>query len=559
MRRIPDHWLIFACLLIYVVILALLTGDTGFQADDWWILSVPYWESFPRSIWTYALEFCRPLEGLPWLTLFPVFGFSRTLYNLLALALYAGTNLFFGLCLNRMFPDRKRFVTVTMLFSFFLPTVCPLTYVFHMDNIWTCTLFFWASAYAFQRWAEGNAAPSGLVLPVSLYYLGTLAYDAANLLIFLVPVFVYPCRQRSIKVVPERVFWFRLGLAIALGFTALLCTRFVLFHGGAIGIRSVFPAFSLVCSYVTTLVPYFTAAFTSLSADPWAIAAGCAVSLCAGILLFFRDVPTGDNEGHGRVAAVNRKSSTYIFVCAFGLMVLGTFQYLVAGYGAALGFHGESRIYSVSSFGLAMLLGHATTCWTRKHVLYVTQAIAVLIIGFMATFHVDLRRSWQEAQRINCNLWKSLTPQVPDVAPGTTLLFLDLQSYVSNRAIIFGGVNGLREFIRIFYHRRDIDAHFLYPAGHTRREKKSKFATVSHAGVVARGSLPSEPAPLDTLVIVRRVGERLVLLDGISAKEDLAAIHWQGISAIRTNRARILRASGPRKARAGVCCRWCGR
>jgi hypothetical protein len=191
--------------------------------------------------------------------------------------------------------------------------------------------------------------------------------------------------------------------------------------------------------------------------------------------------------------------------------------------------------------------------------LYVAQLAAVVIIGLMATFHVDLRRSWQEAQRINCSLWTSLATQVPEVAPGTTFLFLDLQSYVSNRAIIFGGVNGLREFIRIFYHHSDIDAHYLYPATDTAHNVESRFATVSPKGVVARGTLPSEPTPLDTLLIVARVGERLVLLDGISAKGNLAAVCWRGVSSIRTNRDRIRHGSRPRKPFPGVCCRWCGR
>ena len=197
LRRIPIHWLVFAGLVTYGAVLAFITGDTGFQADDWWILSVPYWNKLPWSIWQYAIEFRRPLEGIPWLLLFPVLGFNRIAYNLVALLFLAGASLFMGMCLSKAFPGRRAFVASSMLCSFFIPTVCPLTYVFHMDNIWLCALFFWSSVVAFQRWSETEGPTRGLVLPVLLYYLSTLAYDGANFLIFLVPLFVLPCRHRN--------------------------------------------------------------------------------------------------------------------------------------------------------------------------------------------------------------------------------------------------------------------------------------------------------------------------------------------------------------------------
>lgn len=556
-KTVPIHRLVFFGLVVYAVMLTLITGDTGFQADDWWILSIPYWNSFPWSIWKYAVEFRRPLEGLPWLASFHILGFNRTFFNLVALLFLAGTSLLFGACLNRAFPQRRAFVAASMLFLFFFPTICPLLYVFHMDNIWICTFLFWGSVLAFQVWTEEGASPGGLILPVLLYFLATLAYDATDLLVFLVPLFVLPCRLRHRGGVSDAAFWTRLGLGMAVGFLALLVTRFILFHGGAVPDRSPIPEFSMVRQYATSLVPYLVAPFESVPADAWAIGVGCLVLAGSAAVLFSDTGPTRTEED--AAPTPRRTELVLMLLWAAGLIVLGTYPYLMAGYGASIGFHGESRVYSSASFGLAIVLGCAATVWSRKSVLHVAKVAAVIVLGFMAMFHVDLRRSWQEAEKINCNLWTSLRRQVPDVAPGTTFLFLDLQSYLGNRAIVFGGVNGLTEFIRMFYHRRDVDAHYLYPYKHELADSESRTATVCPEGVVARGVLPSEPIGLNKLLIAAREGKRLVLLDKIRAADRLAAINWKGLTEIRSNRRLILRAGRLKLPFRGICCRHCGR
>ena len=112
MRRIPIHWLVFAGLAVYGTVLALITGDTGFQADDWWILSVPYWNRLPWSLWDYAVEFRRPVAGAPWVLLYSLAGFNRIVFNLVALLLLAGTSLLMGMCLSKAFPRRQSLVEI---------------------------------------------------------------------------------------------------------------------------------------------------------------------------------------------------------------------------------------------------------------------------------------------------------------------------------------------------------------------------------------------------------------------------------------------------------------
>jgi hypothetical protein len=250
--------------------------------------------------------------------------------------------------------------------------------------------------------------------------------------------------------------------------------------------------------------------------------------------------------------------STYILLWGSTMMVAGIIPYLMAGYGAGFGFHGQSRVYSSCSLGLAVLLGFLATAWRSRIVLAVTKIAAITLIVFMALFQADLRHDWQTSARINCRLWTGFSAQVPDVEPGTVFLFLDLQSYIGNRAIVFGGVNGLREFIRMFYHRKDLNAYYLYPYRKDFVDSESRLATITPQGVVARGRPPNDPIPLDRLLIVSREGDKLVLLDKLSADDRRAAVRWEGISSIRSNMNRILKSRERPKSFLGLCCRWCG-
>lgn len=558
MGRLPSHWAAFAGLMVYSVVLAVASGETGFQADDWWVLSVPYWHSFPWSFWEYVVEFRRPLDGLLWVTLFPIFGFNKILFNLFALTTLALGCLMMGTVLTRGFPQRSDFVTASMLFAFFLPTVAPLTYVLHMDNIWVCFILFWGSVRAFQRWAE-TPDPSwkGLILPVTLYYLSTLAYDAVNLWIFLVPLLVWPVRIRHNAA--EANFLFRLCIGIAVAFAGLMFTRFVLFSGGAIGLKSLVPPLKVVESYFAVFPLYLAAPFRSVSFDPGTLGLGALVLVMSAWLLYRGDglrttcgtraqpMEAGEGglpwPGEGGI----------ILLWGVTSIVLGVAPYLLAGYSADVGYHGRSRVYSSASLGVAIVLGFVVTAWTSSAVRYATKAVAVAAIVLMALFHADLRRDWQRATEINCSLWTSLSRQVPDVSAGTAFLFLDLQSYIGNRAIVFGGVNGLREFIRMFYHQRNLAAYYLYPTGDPTVGSESRVASASAGGIVPRGVLSTEPLPLDRLLIVAREGDKLVLLKGLSQGDGIAAIRWNGVSSIRSNMSRIVRSGKPHTPFRGIC------
>ncbi len=63
------------------------------------------------------------------------------------------------------------------------------------------------------------------------------------------------------------------------------------------------------------------------------------------------------------------------------------------------------------------------------------------------------------------------------------------------------------------------------------------------AGLTARGSAVRPPIPLDSLLILKRDGTNLVLLDRLSAEDGSAAIKWNGAQSIRSNPDLILKSS----------------
>ena len=182
-----------------------------------------------------------------------------------------------------------------------------------------------------------------------------------------------------------------------------------------------------------------------------------------------------------------------------------------------------------------------------KRILFGTKVIAVGMIGLMAVFLADLRNGWQEAAARRGTLLASLLRHVPDVKPGTTFLLMDVQSYVSkggmDRAVVFQGVDGIGEFLRMLYGKKDLYAYFLYSKDRVPNNTEGEWATVSPAGLTARGSAVRPPIPLDSLLILKREGANLVLLDRLSAEDGSAAIKWNGAQSINSNPDLILKTS----------------
>ncbi len=554
-------WFLAGVLGLYCILVTAITGDIGFSGDDWWIFSFPYWNNFSDSLILYAHKFLRPMEGLYWISLFEIFAFNRAAFHLCSLLLLAGAAVLMGVSLDRAFPGRRFFVSMAVLLAFFLPTVSCLTYVLFTDNSRLSMLLFWASVIAFQRWTRKAAPWRGLVLPLSLYIGSFLTYEAPSFLLFMVPMFVWPVHRRCCDRSSDRAFVIKLCVAITTGFAAVVACRLFVLNGGAVGQSYLIPPVELLWSYLALLPFYLLAPFMSMSADRWAILAGFLVVLgTAGVFFLLGRGPA--EAGMVPNSRFAPGSKWYVIMLGASILLLGMLPYQLAGYGSLhprlietlaakfgqqpqgdvswLNFTWASRIFSSGSFGLAILLGIALSGWRKPSARAIGNAVALAMIGFLAIFHTGLSQDWREAAEIRNNLLRSLVNQVPAVRSGTNFLFLDVDcSY--KRAQVIRTWNCLGQLIRMLYNDQTLGAWYIYPYAYNEPNHMAQQAVVTPTGFLSRGQRQSEPAPPETLLLFKRSGRELVLLDRITAEDGSVptGIEWRGVKRLKTNFERI--------------------
>jgi hypothetical protein len=554
-------WFLAAGLGLYCIMLTGITGDIGFNGDDWWVLAYPYWHSFPDALVLYAHKFLRPVEGLYWISLFKVFGFNQVVFHLFSLLLLAGSAVLMGVALDQAFPGRRAFVSIAVLLAFFSPPVSCLTYVMFTDNSRLSMLLFWASVIAFQRWAQKSSPWRSLGMPMIFYVGSFLTYEASSFLIFLVPLVVWPVHHGCSHRPADRAFLTKLSVGILAAFAAAVGIRFVFLNGGAVGHSFLVPPFELLWSYLALLPFYLLAPFTSMCADRWAVLAGFLVVLgTAGVLLLStRGRPSPEMAAEGRFEP---GSWWYLVAVGGSILVLGMLPYQLAGYGSFtprlvetlmvkcgllpdgdlswFNFSWASRIYSTASFGVAILLAAGLSCWRKPLTKLAGKAVALVVIGFMAVFHAGLSQDWREAAAIRNDLMRSLVSQVPAVKSHTNFVFLDI-ACSHKRAEVIRRENGLRELVGMLYADQTLGAWRLYPYAYDRATHVCQQAVAMPEGFLSTGQRQNEPAQQESLLLFERSGRDLVLLDRITAQDGSVptGIAWRGVEQLTSNVGRI--------------------
>ncbi len=554
-------WFVAGGLTLYCIVLITVTGDIGFSGDDWWILALPYWNTFQDSLVLYANKFLRPVEGLYWISLFELFGFNRVAFHLCSLLLLAGSTVLMGVSLNQAFPGRRDCVFIAVLLAFFLPPVSCLTYVLFTDNSRLSMLLFWISVLAFQRWARKAPSWVGLALPVLLYVSSFLTYEGPSFLIFMAPLLVWPIHRSRSGGFSDRAFMIRLSVGILTGFAAALVIRFFFLSGGAVGQSYFLPPFKLLWSYLALLPFYLFAPFTSMSADTPAVLVGLmAVLGTAGLLLVAGRGRSVKEISAGR--KTEARSRWNMVLLGGGILVLGMLPYQLAGYGTFsprlldtlmvkfgllpvgdlswFNFTWASRIYSSASFGVAILLAAVLSGWRKSWARLCGNAAVLAVIGFMAVFHAGLSQDWREAAEIRNDLMRSLVTQVPAVRSGTNFVFLDIDCS-HKRAEVVRRWNGLRELVAMLYTDQTLSAWYVYSNANDSPNHMDRQAVAMSAGFLTRGQRQGEPAPHESLLLLKRSGSQLVLLDKIARHDGLAGagIEWRGAEQLVSNMGRI--------------------
>jgi hypothetical protein len=543
--------LFFSCLS-----LSSLIGDIGFQGDDWWQFSWPYWGRFPWSIIEYAIASKRPVEGLYTVLSFELFGFHRIMYTLVSLSLLALACVLMAACMKRSFPQRPSMAILSGIIAFLIPTNSSLIYMFHTDNSRLASVQFWLSVLLFQRWFRNSLPWPGLFLPSLVYLSAALTYENTTFLIFAVPLFLLPMRSEH-PGIPKKVFLQKVLCTCIGSFSTFVLVRFAVMRGGAVGHRDLLPQIDLIWSYLDNLLIYLSYPFRELPADPaaWIWASG--VALVSGALLYAADKNLAKRNSVCGQHSPSKLEGVYIFSLGIAITCMGMLPYLVAGYHSEIGFTSQSRIYSSASFGAAILLGFFFTSIKGPRRSIVSKIAAICLVAVMGVFLANLRLDWQEAAKKRSSLCKSLTEQVPQVCPGASFLFLDLQWYLykngTARAVVFQGVDGLPEFVGMLYGKRDVFAYFLYRHNTPGVKEEGREAVVTGNGFIARGIGLRKEIPLDSLLILERSGDTLKLLDEVTPGSTDAAIQWNESGKLDSNKGLILPNSETR-----ACCECLG-
>ncbi|MGC9030736.1 MAG: hypothetical protein ACP5LD_13860 [Desulfomonilaceae bacterium] len=553
-----------AVLILYSGLVVATSGDIGFDADDWWIFSWAYWFPYPESVLAYARELLRPLEGVYWLSMFELVGFNRLVFHIASLLLWVGAAILMGACLALAFPRDRKFVITSVFLIFFLPMASSLTYIIFTDNARLSILLFWLSALYFLKWSTGALEWKGLFVPALIYVLSFLTYETASLLIFAVPLLAAAARKNSGANPFDRGFIAKLTCGVALALGGSLAIRFTLLSGGAVAHRHLIPPLDLIASYTALLPHYLLAPFLMRPAS-WSAVVGVLVAL-----LFWACVRTQSSQApldDKRQGYSGLDSASYKAIVGLTLFFLGMVPYQIAGYGGAspkisetvlamygflpqgdiswFNFNWASRIYSSASCGVAMVIAAAVSAPKSPRLKAIFQGAVILAIGFMAAFHFGLSKDWQEAAEIRNELVRSLLRQAPDVQSHTNFVFLDLETY-HKRAAVVRRWAGLRELIRMLYDDKTLGAWYLYPYAEIPPNKRFQQAIVSPGGFVSRGLALDTPMPHDTLLLLKRIGRRLVLVDKITSTDGAVhtGISWRGSSMLRCNKNRIVEAGG---------------
>jgi hypothetical protein len=556
-----SFWIAAIGLCVYCIVLTVLTGNIGFDGDDWWVLGWGYWHGFPGSILSYAQNFLRPGEGLYWMTMFEIFGFNRVAFHFCSLFLLALSCCLMGYCLKTAFPGRKVFVALSVWFAFFLPPISGLTYLVFTDNSRLSVLLFWVSILAFQRWARGPESWVGLSAPIAIYLLAFVTYEAPGFLIFAAPFFVWPVHMRNQVGLPNKSFFFRLLAGIFIAFGSAFIIRFAILSGGAIGTAGILPSVDLLAAYPVLLLMYIVAPFYSLNADLSSVLIGIAVAACVAlqIFVFSKNIGTGGKEEPTTHGPWTNDKVLRIFL-GVAVLVLGMLPYQLAGYGPDINtlatalltklqagstepipwfnFNEAGRIFSAASCGLAILLALAFS--EAKRFPRLAELASVALIAGFAVFHAGLSVDWKEAAVIRNSLVQTLLSKAPSVESGTNFLFLDLETY-HKRAAVIRGWSGLRELVKLLYNDSSLGARYLHKSATDWPNSSQQQALALPAGFVSRGMTSDCPAPHKTLVIFKRVEDRLILVEKICPKDKsiTTGICWNGCSALVTNRSRI--------------------
>ncbi|MGC8660259.1 MAG: hypothetical protein ACP5U1_14430, partial [Desulfomonilaceae bacterium] len=346
-------------------------------------------------------------------------------------------------------------------------------------------------------------------------------------------------------------------------FLGAIVLRYTLMSGGVIDATQFTTSIKLVWYYLALLPFYLVVPFTSSPEKLWPVLLGGLMMTWVMVIIYQTQRKGPSKDPSADVVDSSSHDVINVIILGLGILFLGMAPYQIAGYGASdpkiadtvlakfgvvydlhpewFNFNEASRIYSSASYGIAILFAIASTAWRRASIRNFTQILAATAIGFMATFHAGLSLDWREASLMRNQLLGHLISEAPSVQKGTNFIFVDMELYYK-RAAVMRGWSGLRELVRMLYNDPTLGAWYIYPSSKDWPNTGRQQAIVLPSGFISRGIEMRRPAHPSTLLIFRRLGSDLALLNELTAGDGFvkSGVSWQGCASLKSNPARII-------------------
>ena len=534
--------LVLAVLTAFALAVPVVTDNHHFVADDWPLIAYANGFSTSWGIIEFARNLLRPVEGAFWIVEIKLLGLNRSAVHVVSSLLNVGACGLFWQVLRRAYPERPVLAAAAALTAFFLPVLTTTTFVMFIDNSRLSMLFYWAGVAVCQAWAIQPRRHLKLFLGGTLLLTSTLTYENAVLLILVVPMFVLPVlldalSKRDIEL-RRRII--ALGMSLATTILCFLIARYVLLGGGVHRIEHFWPSIDTFANYLRIALDYL---ILSIHERPTRLIDWTIGSVIGAATLWILQTSL---DARIINATEMFRTRTAIVIAGIVMAVLGVAPYMLAfSPPAVANIEGGSRFYSSAAYGIALLLTLITMA-DRPLLRRLGASMLAAYIGLNAAFASSLAPRWAEAANLNCHVWKSLLAEIPATAVNTTFLFAGAE-LTHRGATVIGEPAGTRFLLPFLYGHRTWDdlgkvtGYHLAPFERDLPTTSDRRLTVKADGLMVRGRNPTQPIDPNRVILVRRDGERLVVLDRLTPNDELVSANWlDGVTEVRTNRSLIL-------------------
>lgn len=515
--------MLFLFLIVYSFWLVNYAGFLGFVGDGWQIIGLSWNKTFAQALASITNDF-RPVEAIFWIFEFKMLGLNSQWSHFVSLFLLCIGSYFFGLFIYRFVTHDKWIVCTAVLVSFFYPATMRLTFILATDNSRLSAIFFWLAMLVSGSVWLGASKPGFrqlLCLLVSgvLFLFSFLTYENFIFVLFLLPIITLFSVTDHLQV---KNFLKCTGFCLFI-FILFLIIRSQLLGGGAVKATSMSSLLHYLAG-VTELLTYNTAiAFRNMTHVKYL--ESFYVGLLILLLSFILFCRLSDLKA-------NRRSLLASWAIAVAGVLLSVLPYVLAGYRGSLAPLSNGRIFSSFSYALAISIVYLLKPLSRHKGFSIVKGMMVLlIIGWVAD-HVSRIDDWQQAARLQGRLYRSLVKQIPEVGKDTSLLLIDFQQYLDEKAVVYEGVRGSLLIPGVIYGDYTIKGYLAYSK--EQFQGRAEIATI----VSSLGITPRDSALLDAsrILLIQQENMEVRLLDQVTSVDDYNFIWKDGKTVVTSNK-----------------------